>query len=119
MSEPSLKRVLVVEDNLALRSSLAALLEHAGFDVVAVAELKRALELVERELFDALITDLDLPDGTGLELLASARRHRPALRSVLMTGYSCTAIRKQAGEYPLLAYLEKPFDPNELLEVLR
>ena len=112
-------RVLVVEDNAAIRSSLALFLEGAGFDVVAVAEYQRATELIDRELFDTLITDLDLPGGTGLDLLVRARLVRPAMRSILMTGYGCSAIRKQALQLGLCAYLEKPFDPAELLKALR
>ncbi|HEY7697230.1 MAG TPA: response regulator [Vicinamibacteria bacterium] len=111
-------RVLVVEDNPAIRSSLALFLEREGFDVVAVAELARAQELIERELFDTLITDLDLPDGTGLDLLLKARKFRPGIRSILMTGYGCSAVRKQASELGLAAYLEKPFDPADLLSAL-
>jgi DNA-binding response OmpR family regulator len=111
-------RVLVVEDNAAIRSSLALFLEREGFDVVAVAEFARAQDLIERELFDTLITDLDLPGGTGLDLLLKARQFRPGIRSILMTGYGCSAVRKQALELGLAAYLEKPFDPADLLSAL-
>jgi len=112
-------RVLVVEDNPAIRKSLAIYLERQGFDVVAVAEYARALELVEGEIFDALIADLDLPGGTGLDLLQTARALRPRILSILMTGYGCSAIRKQAQQLELAAYLEKPFDPGDLLDALR
>src|SRR5262245_24130836 len=111
-------RVLVVEDNPAIRASLALFLEQEGFVVVAVDELARAQELLEKELFDTLITDLDLPDGTGLDLLLTARQFRPRMRSILMTGYGCSAVRKRASELGLAAYFEKPFDPNELLSAL-
>jgi DNA-binding response OmpR family regulator len=111
-------RVLVVEDNAAIRNSLALFLEHEGFDVVAVEEFARAQELIEKERFDTLITDLDLPDGTGLDLLVTARRFRPHMRSILMTGYGCSAVRKRASEMGLTAYLEKPFAADELLSAL-
>lgn len=111
-------RVLVVEDNAAIRSSLTLFLEREGFDVVAVAEFARAQELIEKELFDTLITDLDLPGGTGLDLLVTARQFRPRMRSILMTGYGCSAVRKQASQLGLAAYLEKPFGPAELLSAL-
>jgi DNA-binding response OmpR family regulator len=111
-------RVLVVEDNAVVRASLALLLEHEGFDVVAVAEFARAQELIENERFDTLITDLDLPGGTGLDLLLTARRSRPRMRSILMTGYGCSAVRKRALELGLSAYLEKPFEANQLLSAL-
>ena len=112
------KRVLVVEDNLSMLRTLTTFLKRAGFDVVAVAEFQRALELIEDELFDTLVTDLDLPGGTGLDLVLTAIKLRPQMRSVLMTGYSCSAIRKRAGELSLLGYLEKPFDPDELVAAL-
>jgi len=112
------KRVLIVEDNLSMLQTLTTFLERAGFDVVAVAEFQRALELIEDELFDTLVTDLDLPGGTGLDLVLTANNLRPKMRSVLMTGYSCSAIKKQAGELSLLRYLEKPFDPDELVRTL-
>ncbi len=48
-----------------------------------------------------------------------ARMLRPGMRSILMTGYGCSAVRKQAAELGLSAYLEKPFDPEELLKALR
>lgn len=111
-------RVLVVEDNPAIRASLALFLENEGFEVVAVAEFARAQKLIETERFDTLITDLDLPGGTGLDLLLTARQFRPRMRSILMTGYGCSAVRKRASELGLAAYLEKPFDPNELLNAL-
>ncbi|MGH9336582.1 MAG: response regulator [Vicinamibacteria bacterium] len=111
-------RVLVVEDNAAIRSSLAMILEREGFNVIAVEEYQRALELIENQLFDALITDLDLPGGTGLDLLLTAKSLRPRMRSILMTGYGCSAVRKQARELGVAAYLEKPFDPAVLLSTL-
>ena len=77
------KRVLVVEDNLSMLRTLTTFLERAGFDVVAVAEFQRALELIEDELFDTLVTDLDLPGGTGLDLVLTANKLRPQMRSDL------------------------------------
>ena len=117
-TDTTAKRILVVEDDTVVRTSLTRILERAGFDVVAVAEYGRARDLVEAELFHALITDLDLPDGTGLDLLESVRHLRPGMRSILITGDGCSAIRKQAFELEHVAYFEKPFDPRELLAAL-
>lgn len=112
------KRVLIVEDNESMLRTLATFLERAGFDVVAVAEFQRALELIEDELFDTLVTDLDLPGGTGLDLVLTANDLRPHMRSVLMTGYGSSALKKRVGELTLLEYLEKPFDPDVLVEAI-
>jgi DNA-binding NtrC family response regulator len=116
---PDAPRVLVVEDNAHLRSCLAVTLEREGFDVVAVAEYQRATELIEQEFFDTLITDLDLPGGTGFDLLLRAREIRPGMRSILMTGYGCSALRKQVKELGLSGYLEKPFETETLLQALQ
>ncbi len=62
------QRVLIVEDNASMRRTLTIFLEQAGFDVVAVVEFQRALQLIRGELFDTLVPDLDLPGGTGLAL---------------------------------------------------
>ena len=117
MTDP--QRVLIVEDNAPMRRTLTIFLENAGFDVVAVAEFQRALELIRGELFDTLVTDLDLPGGTGLDLVHTAKALHPDMRSVLMTGFGCSAIRQQANELDLDGYLEKPFDPDELVARLK
>jgi DNA-binding NtrC family response regulator len=116
MTDP--KRVLIVEDNVSMLNTLAVFLQRAGYDVVAVAEFQRALQLIEDELFDMLVTDLDLPGGTGMDLVLTARSLRPQMRSVLITGYSCSAIRKQVGALSLVEYFEKPFDPDDLVAAL-
>ena len=113
------RRILIVEDNASMRRTLTIFLEQAGFDVVAVAEFQRALELIRGELFDTLVTDLDLPGGTGFDLVHTAKALHPAMRSVLMTGYSCSAIRQQARDLALHGYLEKPFDPSDLVARLK
>lgn len=112
------ERVLVVEDDTSLRHSVAVFLGHHGIDVMATDERAVAEKMLRAESVDWLVTDLDLPDGTGLELAQVAQRLQPALRVLLMTGYSCSAVRKQACQLGL-AYLEKPFDMEDLLRAMR
>lgn len=112
------ERVLVVEDDTSLRHSLAAFLCHHGIDVLATDERCAAEKMLRSECVDWLLTDLDLPDGTGLDLVQVATRLQPDLRALLMTGYSCSAVRAQARQLGLV-YLEKPFDLEDVLHVIR
>ncbi|QYD72511.1 response regulator [Paraburkholderia edwinii] len=64
-----MKRVLVIEDDRAMRESIRALLQSASTEIVAVATLGEALEELGRTQFDCVVTDLALPDGTGYDLL--------------------------------------------------
>jgi CheY-like chemotaxis protein len=64
-----LKRVLVIEDDAAMRESIRALLQSENTEIVAVATLAEALEHIENFSFDCVVTDLALPDGTGYDLL--------------------------------------------------
>ncbi|WP_109476536.1 response regulator [Paraburkholderia sp. C35] len=64
-----MKRVLVIEDDAAMRESIRALLQSDTTEIVAVATLAGALEQLSTELFDCVVTDLALPDGTGYDLL--------------------------------------------------
>jgi len=113
------RRVLIVEDNTSMREILTVFLERAGFDVVAVSEYQRAMELIRKDLFDSVVADLDLPGGTGLDLVHNARALRPRMRAFLMTGYGCSAIRKQVEALSPHGYLEKPFDPDDLVNRLK
>lgn len=113
-----MKQILVVEDDTAVLRVMRLFLEDAGFVVQQAADFAEASALLRDREFDLLITDLDLPGGNGLDLVRRARTYRPRLSSILVTGYGCSEIRRQAAELSLLAYLEKPFDPDELLELV-
>jgi signal transduction histidine kinase/DNA-binding response OmpR family regulator/CHASE3 domain sensor protein len=67
--QQSLKRVLVIEDDAAMRESIRALLQSANTEIVAVETLAHAFEALESSSFDCVVTDLALPDGTGYDLL--------------------------------------------------
>ena len=93
---------------------LQAGLEGVGFDVTVASEFSTALELIRMEDFELLITDLDLPGGTGLELVSWARAHRPEIRTILITGYGCCGIRRRVEGLGLSGYFEKPLGLTSL-----
>lgn len=110
-------RILVVEDNAALRENVEEALVLEGYDVAAEADGARALGRLERERFDAVLLDLAMPRMSGRELLGCIRAdpRLAGLRAVVMSG-DCgprarAAIRADG-------FLQKPFGVSELLAAL-
>jgi CheY-like chemotaxis protein/anti-sigma regulatory factor (Ser/Thr protein kinase) len=115
----AVSRVLIAEDEPALRGLLARVLADAGYEVAAAEDGTKALEDLDRDPFDLLLADVWMPGLTGLELLERVRASGRPLRVVLMTGDSTpetvlASIRGQA-----CSYIRKPFTPPELLEIVR
>lgn len=104
-------RVLLVEDHTDSREFMQALLESDGHTVETVNCLQDATAMLEREVFDVLVTDIGLPDGSGWDLIAQARERCPALRIGVVTGWE-----PRVGEGAQVDFiLRKPVRTSELL----
>src|SRR5262245_1128376 len=79
--------VLVVEDNLDLVMGLQDFLQHEGYDVTVAGTVAGAIELVQAGRFNAIILDLGLPDGDGLEVLKAAQQLDSSLPIVIVTAH--------------------------------
>jgi len=83
----AIQRVLLAEDDEAVRSMLQTALERDGFQVVAVASVKHGLSLIAEEQFDVLLSDLDLPRaGDGLALVGAMRNTHPQAVTLVLSG---------------------------------
>ena len=115
-------RVLVVEDSPAMRSFVTAVLEaDGGFDVVTASTGFEALKLLPRERFDLFITDINMPDINGLELIRFIR-DTPAHAKTPLLIISTDGTERDRDRGLALganAYLVKPFPPEQLLEMAR
>lgn len=111
-------QLLLVEDEVALRSLLARFLERAGYRVFAAADGEAALSAFAPapERFAAVVLDLTLPDMSGDTLLARLRENRPALPVVVCSG-TARSHAEFAGNGPV-CFLQKPFLPARLIEAL-
>ena len=110
----SIGRILVVEDDESLLRVTRAQLEKCGYDTVVASDVPEALELLERKPQDLVITDLNLPTASGLELLKQVRLDYPETTVVVITAYGTieTAVdAMRAGAYD---YVTKPVHPDEL-----
>jgi two-component system, cell cycle response regulator CpdR len=112
-------RILLAEDEQAMREYLTRALERSGYDVVAVDCGTAAAPLLENEHFDLLLTDIVMPEMDGIELARHCSKVSPATEVMFITGFSGVALR--AGEsMPSAKILSKPFHLKDLvLEVER
>jgi PAS domain S-box-containing protein len=111
-------RILVVDDEPAIRSGLVDLLP--AHEVVTAASGRAAIQAIEADDFDMVVCDLLMPDVTGMEVHAHARRNRPLLaeRFVFMTGATSSSQVRQFLQSSPGAVLEKPFQPAEVRRVI-
>ncbi|UPG87417.1 PAS domain S-box protein [Luteibacter aegosomatis] len=108
-------RVLTVDDDALVLTTLEALLEDLGHEVTAVSSAREALTLLEAGAsYDVLMTDYAMPGKSGVELAKDAKKLRPDLPIVLATGYAEISLK----DFPDLHRLGKPFDRSRLSEVL-
>lgn len=110
-------RLLLVDDDRAFRAALAANLADLSHEVRECGDADEALALVAG--FDLLVTDVRLPGMSGVDLLAAARRARPALEVVMMTGHATIDLAVRATREGARAFLEKPFELEDLLVHVR
>jgi PAS domain S-box-containing protein len=113
-------RILLVEDEVEVRRLLADLLVTHGYAVAEAEDGESALSLIRGgERFDLLVSDLVMPRLGGLDLLRQARRLRPGLPVLFMTGYADPVKLDQAVAESGAAILDKPFQPSVLLRRVR
>ena len=108
------RRVLIADDDDVLRRTIARALHRSQCDVVEVDNGKRAIAELEMTSFDVILSDLHMPDGTGLDLLRAARRVDLDVPVILMSGMPDVQTATQAVEYGVFRYLVKPLDMTEL-----
>ncbi|MFN0149924.1 MAG: sigma-54-dependent transcriptional regulator [bacterium] len=119
MSDGPRRRVLIVDDERNILSSLAGVLGDEGFDTRTAATGEDALETLRAEAFDLAILDVRLPDTDGVSLLEKARALRPDLPVVMMSGNASIDIAVRAVRLGAFDFLEKPLSPDRLIVVVR
>ncbi|MEW5865097.1 MAG: sigma-54 dependent transcriptional regulator [Pseudomonadota bacterium] len=112
-------RVLVIDDDPGLSEVIALLLDREGYAAERARTVKEGVARLAAAEFDLLITDLKLPDGTGLDALARIRTERPELPVILITSYSSMESAIAALRGGAVDYIIKPFDNDEFLHSVR
>jgi DNA-binding NtrC family response regulator len=103
------KRILVVDDDEIFRTALKSTLEAEGYQIAVAANGKIAQNLIGVETFDSVISDIRMPEVNGIELLHFAKRTRPELPVILMTGFAELEETNEAFQLGANQFLSKPF----------
>lgn len=112
-------RILLAEDEDAMRTYLARALENAGYSVVAVDRGTAALPLLQTERFDLLLSDIVMPEMDGIELAQRCAELSPTTKVMFITGFAAVTLKANR-EAPQARVLSKPFHLRDLvLEVER
>jgi PAS domain S-box-containing protein len=110
-------RVLHVDDDGSLLGLASAMLERRGFDVVTATDVERALDVLDSEPVDCVISDYQMPDRNGLEFLERVREQDPALPFVLFTGKGSEEVASDAIAAGVTDYLQKRTAPGQFEEL--
>ena len=109
-------RILVVDDDRRMARTLADIFRVKGYDVDTAYSAKEALEEIEKGEIDCVLSDIRMPEVSGVELYRAIRENNPGLPVVLMTAYSDDSLMKEGLEEGAITVLPKPLDINALLE---
>ncbi|VAX30196.1 Response regulator of zinc sigma-54-dependent two-component system [hydrothermal vent metagenome] len=117
MQSKNKARVLIVDDEDIVRASCRKLLKPHGYRVSEAENAGRALKLMDTMSFDLVLSDLKLPDASGIELLKDIKEGYPDTEVILMTGYGTVFTAVEAMKLGAYDYVEKPFRPEELVSL--
>ncbi|MGB0496177.1 MAG: sigma-54-dependent transcriptional regulator [Kangiellaceae bacterium] len=112
------KNLLVVEDDFALRTALVASLEVAGFEVTAVEDAESAVSKLKKITPDLIVTDVQMNNMSGIDLLKFVRKNDRYLPVILMTAFADIKDAIEVMKLGACDYLEKPFEPKKLSELI-
>ena len=112
-------KILIAEDEDITRKHLIYALKNEGYDVVGTRNGREALEQIEREYFDILITDVKMPEMSGLELLEKARERYQDIEVLVITGFGSIDSAVEAMKKGAFEYITKPFNLDELIHKVK
>jgi two-component system response regulator PilR (NtrC family) len=107
-------RILVVDDERSMRELLAIVLRREGYEVLLAENGRTAIDLLEREPVDLLISDIKMPDLSGVDVLRAAKRVDQDILGIMITAFASTETAVEAMRLGACDYLSKPFDVDLL-----
>ena len=113
-SVPRPARILVVDDERSIRELLAIVLRREGYEVLLAENGRSAIETLEREPVDILISDIKMPDLSGVDVLRAAKQIDQDILGIMITAFASTETAVEAMRLGACDYLSKPFDVDLL-----
>ncbi|MGD1899659.1 MAG: response regulator [Phormidesmis sp.] len=110
--------ILVADDEKSIRLTVSQALASQGYEVATATDGKTALEKIETSDIDLLLLDIQMPGMDGIEVLQAAKTQRPALKVVMISAHGSVDNAVEAMKLGAIDYLQKPFTPSELRELV-
>lgn len=114
-----MQKLLIVEDDASVRSTMVTVLELEGYAVEAVASTREAINRLEAQPFPIVISDIYLDDRTGIDILKTARLHNPDGAVILMSGRGSMETVMAATSGGAFEYLAKPFEMSLMIDTIK
>lgn len=112
-------RVLIIDDDEIVRKSCEKVLSPEGYITASAQSGREGLKLLSNKPFDLVLTDLRMSDMNGIDVLKKVKEMGPDIEVIIITGYGTIKSAIEAIRYGAYDYVEKPFSPEELLNVVR
>jgi DNA-binding NtrC family response regulator len=112
------KKALVIDDEQIVLESVSALLTDEGFEVDTSLDGRQGLDWAIERSYDVVLTDIRMPDIGGMKVLRDVKRINPTLPVIMITGYASVESAVQAMKLGAAEYIEKPFEPEQLLDAV-
>ncbi len=112
-------RILIVDDEPKIRDLMSGILEEEGHFTMRAGSVDEALQWLDTSVVDLVLTDLSMPERTGIDLVRQLRETFPNIPSVIITGYASTDTAIEALRLGVSDYLKKPFHLDALKNVVR
>lgn len=111
--------ILVIDDDASFCLMLKSFFNKNGLNATVAFNLRDGIKATSETHFDIILTDYRLPDGNGIELLNSVKRHSQETVVILMTGYADIKIAVNAVKMGAFEYVAKPINPDEILHIIK
>jgi DNA-binding NtrC family response regulator len=112
-------QVLIIDDDRSIAAALKIILEDNGYEAVVAMNAHQGIEQASLRQFDLIITDVQLPDLSGLDVLKILRKKTPDMPVIIITAQSTPEVVTQAMARGAFQLLPKPFLPSEILDLAR
>jgi FixJ family two-component response regulator len=109
--------ILLIDDEQIVHDSVRRILESEGYEVDGAFRVAEAIEKLERRSYDLVLTDLMMPDQSGMKAVEAVARDHPHCGVVMFTGFATVESAVESMKLGALDYLPKPFTPEELIDV--
>ncbi len=112
------KRILMIDDDAHMRRMVAIYLKKEPYELVSVGSARMALHELEKGPFDLILSDIQMPEMDGIELIKAIKTQYPRMPIIILSAFDAGKFRHEMAAYEQLAILSKPFDQKSLLELL-